>query len=339
MMNEAILYDRREARHVRCRACRRMCRIAPDERGACGARVNRDGRLYTLIADRVSAVNLDPVEKKPLYHFYPGTRVLSFGTLGCCFTCPGCQNWAISRRAPVEDDPSLRRLTPAEAVAMAARVGAAGICWTYNEPAIWPEHTVEAARLAKARGLYTAYVTNGMATRDHLDAVGPYLDAYRVDLKAFSRDGYRTVAGYAAFEDILDGVVYAKERWGMHIECVTNVIPTVNDGETELRGIARWMATALGPDTPWHVTRFHPCDGFAHLPATPLERLTLARAIGAEAGLRYVYLGNVPEGDRQDTHCPACGGAVITRNGFTALAGGLREGACRRCGTAIAGRW
>ncbi len=338
-MKEAILYNQLDDRHVCCRACQLTCLIAPDARGACGTRMNHDGRLYTLIYDRVSAVNLDPIEKKPLYHFYPGTLVLSLGTLGCCFSCPGCQNWTLSRRAPLEEEPSLRVLPPAEAVEIAIRVGAAGICWTYNEPAIWPEHTTEAARLAKARGLYTAYVTNGMATRDHLDIIGPYLDAYRVDIKAFTREGYRKVAGYAAYEGILDGVVYAKERWGMHIECVTNVTPTVNDSEAELRGIARGIISALGPDTPWHVTRFHPHEGFAHLPATPLERLALARAIGMEEGLRYIYVGNVPDDDRQHTCCPVCGHTVISRSGFNATTSGLRDGACARCGTAITGRW
>jgi pyruvate formate lyase activating enzyme len=338
-MKEAMLYDQLDAARVRCHACQWECVIAPDARGMCGTRINHDGRLFTLIYDRVSAVNLDPIEKKPLYHFHPGSQVLSLGTLGCCFACPGCQNWTLSRRAPLEDDPSLRRLTPAQAVEMAVRLGAAGICWTYNEPSIWPEHTVEAAQLAKARGLYTAYVTNGMATRAHLDRIGPYLDAYRVDIKAFSREGYQAVAGYAAYEGILEGVAYAKARWEMHVECVTNVTPTINDSEAALRGIAHWIATTLGPDTPWHVTRFHPYEGFAHLPPTPLERLTFAAAVGREEGLRYIYVGNMPGDDRQHTLCPSCGETVIARSGFSAEPSGLREGACTYCGTAIAGRW
>jgi pyruvate formate lyase activating enzyme len=337
-MHEALLYDRLADGYVRCAACRRRCTIAPGVRGACGVRLNRDGVLDALVATRVSAAHLDPIEKKPLYHFHPGTMVLSLGTVGCCFTCPGCQNATLSRTAPLDDDPSLHPLTPAEAVAAAMRMGAAGLCWTYNEPAIWPEQTIDGARLAKAHGLYTAVVTNGMATREHLDLLGPYLDAYRVDIKAFSVAGYRAVAGFPAFEEILDSAAYAKGHWGMHVECVTNVTPTINDSDEELAGIAGWIAGTLGIDTPWHVTRFHPCEGFAHLPATPLERLERAVQLGAAAGLRYLYVGNAPT-VHQDTCCPACGAAVISRQGFHVLRTALREGCCRQCGTKIAGRW
>lgn len=339
MMKEAILTETLDGGRVRCHACQWRCTIGPGTRGVCGTRVNRDGTLYSLIYDRVSAVHLDPIEKKPLYHFHPGTSVLSLGTLGCCFACPGCQNWTLSRGRPVEDDPSLIQLTPAQVMDAAVRHGAVGICWTYNDPAIWPEHTVEAATLAKAHGVYTAYVTNGMATREHLDAIGPYLDAYRVDIKAFSREGYQAIAGYADFDGILDGMAYAHSRWGMHVECVTNVTPTINDSDTELRGIARWIATTLGPDTPWHVTRFHPYEGFTHLPTTPVERLEEASRIGAEEGLRYVYIGNVPGDDRQQTRCPNCRDVVIARRGFTAEVTGMRDGACSHCHRPIAGRW
>ncbi len=300
--------------------------------------MNRDGRLFTLIYDRVSAVHLDPIEKKPLYHFHPGTAVLSLGSFGCSFKCPGCQNGELSRRAPVEDDPALRVLTPAAAVDAALHVEAAGLCWTYNDPAIWLEHTLEGARLAKAHGLYTAYVTNGTATRAHLDLIGPYLDAYRVDIKAFSPAAYRTVAGFADVAALLDGTAYAKARWGMHVECVTNVTPTINDADAELAGIAGWIVDALGPDTPWHVTRFHPYEGFAHLPATPLATLERAYALGRAAGLRYVYVGNVADDPRQETHCPACDAVGIRRSGYRAVSD-LRDGACPQCGGVIAGVW
>lgn len=338
-MHEALLSTHLDDRRTRCGVCLRRCVIAPGTRGQCQTRENRDGRLYTLIDDRVCAAALDPIEKKPLYHFYPGTPVYSLGTLGCSFTCPGCQNWQLSRRAPLADDPTLQRLTPTMAVEEAVRRGAAGLCWTYNEPAIWLEQTLEGAQRAKARGLYTVYVTNGTATREHLDLIGPYLDAYRVDIKAFSRAGYRAVAGFAAFEEILENTRYAHEHWGMHVECVTNVTPTINDSDEELGGIARWIADALGEDTPWHITRFHPYQGFAHLPATPLERLDRAEALGRAAGLRYIYVGNVPGDPRQHTGCPACGAMVIRRQGFTVTEMALRAGACACCGTAIAGRW
>ncbi|HEX2950967.1 MAG TPA: AmmeMemoRadiSam system radical SAM enzyme [Armatimonadota bacterium] len=338
-MKDALLYDRLDQQRVQCHVCQWNCIIRPGERGQCRTRENRDGMLYSLIYDQVSSVCLDPIEKKPLYHFYPGTRVFSLGTVGCSFACPGCQNWQISRSTPLEDDPSLDRLTPAQAVDMAVHSGAAGICWTYNDPAIWLEHTVEGAKLAKEHGLYTAYVTNGTATREHLDTIGPYLDAYRVDIKAFSRESYKTIAGYANFEKVLDGVQYAHERWNMHLECVTNITPTVNDSDDELRGIARWIAVTLGVDTPWHVTRFYPYEGFAHLPVTPLSRIDRAYAIGHEEGLRYVYVGNVPGDGRQDTCCPSCKHPVIRRVGFTVAQADLRDGVCPKCGTAIAGCW
>jgi pyruvate formate lyase activating enzyme len=230
-------------------------------------------------------------------------------------------------------------MTPSEAVARALRAKARGICWTYNDPAIWLEHTLEGARLAKAQGLYTAYVTNGTATREHLDLLGRYLDAYRVDIKAHSRSGYQTIAGYADFPGILDGVQYAFEHWGMHVECVTNVTPSINDSDEELQRIAHWIATALSIDTPWHVTRFYPYEGFAHLPATPQARLHRAYEIGKAEGLRYIYVGNVPGDPRQDTHCPCCGHAVIRRSGFTVTQLDLRHGGCPQCGTVIAGRF
>ncbi|MHB9026663.1 MAG: AmmeMemoRadiSam system radical SAM enzyme [Armatimonadota bacterium] len=339
MMKEAILYDKLDDRRAHCQVCVRSCVIRPGEWGFCRTRENRDGTLYTLIYDQVSSACMDPIEKKPLYHFHPGTRVFSLGSIGCSFACPGCQNWQISRRQPLDNDPTLYTLTPADEVKLAVREGADGICWTYNDPAIWIEHTLESAQLAKAQGLYTAYVTNGTASREHLDLIGPYLDAYRVDIKGFSRESYKTVAGYANFERILDGTQYARERWGMHIECVTNVTPTINDSDAELRGIAQWIAGKLSPDTPWHVTRFHPYEEFSHLPATPMERLDRAYAIGKEEGLRYIYLGNVPGDPRQDTACPNCGHVVIRRTGFSVGRVELANGSCAKCGTGIAGRW
>ena len=336
---EALLYDIQHGDRVRCRACLRQCVIAPGRRGMCRTRENQRGHLYSLIYDRVSSAALDPIEKKPLYHFYPNTQVYSVGSLGCNFTCPGCQNWQISRQTPLEDDPAARHVTPAQEVDAALRARADGICWTYNEPAIWLEHTLESARLAKERGLYTAYVTNGSATRDHLDLIGPYLDAYRVDIKACLPDSYRTISGFSSVGDILDNTQYARERWGMHVECVTNVTPTINDNEANLFGIAHWIATTLGVDTPWHVTRFHPADGLANLPVTPQESLDLALKHGQDVGLRYIYVGNVLGDAHQHTNCPDCRQPLIRRNGFAVVENRLVDGACPDCGTAIAGRW
>ncbi len=338
-MKESLLYDQLEDQRVRCSVCVRRCVIAAGKRGFCGARENHEGLLYTLIDDLISAACVDPIEKKPLYHFHPGTAVFSLGSVGCSFACPGCQNAHLSRRFPASDAAQLSRLTPAQAVETAVQRGAAGCCWTYNEPAIWIEYTLECARLARERGLYTAYVTNGTATREHLDLIAPYLDAYRVDIKAFSQRGYAAVSGFGEFEKILELTRYAREQWGMHIECVTNVTPTVNDSDRELHGIAHWIADALDVDTPWHITRFHPCEGFAHLPATPPERLERAYAIGREEGLRYIYVGNMPGDPRQHTRCPACARILVERRSFSVTQNTLQHGACPHCGTLIAGRW
>ncbi|HEY3376061.1 MAG TPA: AmmeMemoRadiSam system radical SAM enzyme [Armatimonadota bacterium] len=338
-MQEALLYQSLDKQRVSCDICQWRCVIPPGARGRCGTRENIAGRLYSLIADQVSAACVDPIEKKPLYHFYPGSRVYSLGTVGCSFSCPGCQNWHISRHRPLTDDPSLKRLTPAEAVTNARGLGAAGLCWTYNDPAIWLEYTLAGARLANSHDLYTAYVTNGTATRAHLDAIGPYLDAYRVDIKAFSATSHKALTGFTRVEGIREGMQYAHDRWGMHIECVTNVTPTLNDSDEELRGIAHWIATALGVDTPWHVTRFHPYEGLAHLPATPLATLDRAYRIGKEEGLRYIYLGNVPDDPRQHTCCPACKAVIIQRAGFGVTANRLVDGKCPQCAAVISGRW
>lgn len=230
-------------------------------------------------------------------------------------------------------------MTPKMAVDRAQAIGADGICWTYNDPAIWVEHTVEGAKLAKEHGLSTIYVTNGTATKEHLDLIGPYLDAYRVDIKAFSTEGYGTIAHFSAYEQILAGVQYARERWGMHIECVTNVTPGINDSDVELSGIANWIATVLGIDTPWHITRFYPYQGFEQLPITPLERIDQAYNIGKSAGLRYIYVGNVANDPRQNTVCPQCARTLVARTGYSISHIQIEDGKCPACGMVIAGRW
>lgn len=338
-MREALLYQEVGEGRVRCDVCQVRCVVPEGGRGTCRTRVNRQGRLYTLIYGLASSAGVDPIEKKPLYHFYPGTSVFSAGTRGCNFRCPGCQNYEISQDSPDESGWGLYRLTPEESVALALEHRCQGICWTYNEPAIWFEHTLDTARLAKDRGLYTAYVTNGTLTPEALDMIGPYLDAYRVDLKAFSREAYRRISGYARFEGILEVAVRARQRWGMHVECVTNVTPTVNDDPGMLRELARWIRDALGAHTPWHLTRFYPCLDLAHLPPTPVDVLERTRAMALEEGLAYVYLGNVPGHPGENTYCHGCGELVIRRSGMAVSRMEMAGGACRHCGTRIPGRF
>lgn len=282
---------------------------------------------------------VDPIEKKPLYHFYPGTNVLSMGTRGCNFHCPGCQNWEISHDSPDEFGRNMEAMTPVESVDVAVRTGCAGICWTYNDPTIWLEQTLEAMIEAKARGLYSAYITNGYATPEHLDMIGPYLTAWRLDLKGFTKESYKHITGLARWEEILDIAKRAQFHWKMHVEVVTNVTPTMNDDEKTLRDIARWIKTELGEMTPWHATRFHPYLDLSHLPPTPIRALERAYEIGREEGLKYVYVGNLPGHAWEDTYCHGCGKAVIQRRGFAVARATLRKGLCPHCGTRIPGRF
>lgn len=329
---------------LKCMACQRGCVLGPDELGFCRVRVNRDGRLIPLSYGRVAAMHLANVERKPLFHFYPGEVMLSVGGLGCNFRCPGCQNRDLAH-ADVPDRLSSFQYVPPEAlVRQALRQNLLGISWTYNEPAIWFEYTLAGARLAKPDGLLTNYVTNGSLTREALDEIGPYLDAYRVDIKGFSETTYRRVANFAGgrgsgFRGILEVAQRAKSRWGMHVECVTNVIPGMNDSDEELRGIAQWIASALGRDTPWHVTRFVPHGDLGHLAHTPVSALERARDIGMAAGLHFVYIGNVSGHPAENTYCPECERVLIERAVFGPPEVHLDDGACPGCGYKLPGRF
>lgn len=338
-MLESMLYDKLDKNKVRCRICQVRCVISKGKRGACLTRINEDGTLYTMIYGVTSSVCVDSIEKKPLYHFYPGTKILSMGTRGCNFKCPGCQNWEISHDSPDELGRNMEKLTPADSVALAKRLGCHGIGWTYNDPSIWLEHTLEAAQRAREEGFYSAYMTNGYATPEALDAIGPYLTAYRVDIKAFSRGSYKDISGLGRFEEILEVTKRAKFHWNMHVECVTNITPTINDDEKLLRDMARWIKNDLGEFTPWHVTRFYPYLDLSHIPPTPVKTLERVYEIGREEGLKYVYVGNLPGHPWEDTYCHHCGECIIKRRGFAVAQAKLVDGKCPHCHTDIPGRW
>ena len=333
MPAEALLYDRLDNRRVCCNVCLWRCRINPGKAGVCGVRRNEKGSLQLLNYAKVSSLAADPIEKKPLFHFFPGSSVLSFGTVGCNFHCIHCQNWEIA----CVDDPAsarhaLREVTPREAVKMAEENGCAGLAWTYNEPAIWFEYTLDSARQAHQSGLYTVYVTNGYMTPEALDTIGPYLDAWRVDVTGYSDKLYRGLAKVKHWRGILETAERAKDRWDMHIEVVTNIIPSLNDDDEQLTGIAGWIKEKLGELTPWHVTRFHPHRGLLHIPPTPVATLERAYKIGREAGLRFVYTGNVPGHKYENTVCYKCGNMAIERVGYDIKVTGVRGSSCARCG-------
>ena len=338
-MREAILYDRLGKGRVRCKVCRHRCIIPSGRRGYCNTRLNREGTLYTLIYNQVSSVSNNPIEKKPLYHFYPGSFYLSIGSIGCNFRCPGCQNWEISHAEIMETGRGTEEMTPEESVDLALRHGSRGISWTFNEPAIWLEYTLDGARLAKEKGLYTVYVTNGYISPEGLEVISPYLDAFRVDIKGFSEETYRKITSVRALSGVLESARLAKRRYNMHVECVTNVTPTINDDEDELKGLAEWIRDELGPDTPWHVTRFYPHLDLSHLEPTPIEKLERIRQIGFEAGLHYVYLGNVPGHEGENTWCHSCQALLIERYGFDVIKNNITGSKCPRCGVKIAGRF
>lgn len=331
-MKKAILYTRLKDNKVKCNVCPRRCTIAPDKRGYCGTRLNRGGTLYTLIYGKASSIAADPIEKKPLFHFYPGSSVLSFGTLGCNLRCKHCQNWQIAHAEPDLEGRGLTDVSPEEAVRLAERYGCRGIAWTYNEPIIWLEYTLDTAKLCKEHDLYTVYVTNGYITPEALDAMGPYLDAFRVDVKGFSNDFYRWLAQVPDFTPILEAAIRAKEKWNMHVEVVTNIIPTHNDDEGQLRGIARWIRESLGVLTPWHVTRFYPYLELSHLYPTPVETIERAREIGFEEGLCFVYVGNIPGHPGEHTQCYNCKNLVIERRGYSLGRYEVEDGKCNFCG-------
>ncbi|MBI2868245.1 MAG: AmmeMemoRadiSam system radical SAM enzyme [Chloroflexi bacterium] len=334
-MREAMIYEKLTFPMVRCHTCQWRCRISQDRFGVCGMYQNQNGALYNLNYARASSVAVDPIEKKPLYHFYPGSQVFSLGGMGCNFHCKHCQNWEISSPDADSLKTGCHELQPDAAVDMAVGYRCQGVAWTYNEPTIWFEYTHDGARLAGEKGLYTVYVTNGYATPQSLDAIGPHLGAWRVDIKGFSDTFYRDLARVPHWREILDITRRAKEKWNMHVEVVTNVIPTMNDDDAQLSGIAGWIASALGDLTPWHVTRFYPLHQMAHLNPTPVATLEHAWEIGRQAGLKFVYVGNVPGHHSENTVCYACGNIVVERHGYRVRVLGLNGSKCKHCGAEL----
>jgi pyruvate formate lyase activating enzyme len=280
---------------------------------------------------------ISPIEKKPLFHYYPGSKWLSLGSLGCNFKCPGCQNWGIAHARPDEGERTVRSILPGEVLQLAKDNDCMGISWTYNEPTLWFEYTLHCAKCAKEGGLKTNYVTNGFITAEALDLIGPHLDSFRVDIKGFSRESYRRIAHLDRFEGILEVTVRAQRKWGMHVEVITNLIPGYNDDIQQLKNIAAWIRDHLGKSTPWHVTRFVPHLDLSHVPSTSVRRLEMAREVGLKEGLNYVYLGNVHGHPAENTYCPHCGNLLIRRDGFTVVRNDLVDCGCGHCGSPISG--
>ncbi len=333
-MKKSMLAERLEEGRARCHLCMRRCVIPPGELGYCKTRRNIEGTLYALSYGQISSVLISPIEIKPVFHFYPGSRWLSLGSLGCNFRCKHCQNAHIAY-ADFDGDNATHFLGPGHALKLARQHGCLGMSFTYNEPTTFFEYTFDCAKLAKQAGLFTNYVTNGYMTSEALDTIGPHLDVFRVDVKGFSDSFYNEIANVRDFTVVLSTAERAKHRWNMHVEVVTNVIPGYNDSDQEARNIAHWIAESLGPDTVWHVTRFFPHSELGHLEATPVSTLERFHEIGQTAGLKFVYLGNAPGHPLENTYCPACGKLVIGRNQHLVTELYVAEGGCRYCGQSL----
>ncbi|TLM68853.1 MAG: AmmeMemoRadiSam system radical SAM enzyme [Deltaproteobacteria bacterium] len=334
-MHEAMFWEKAGDGRVRCGLCRFSCLIAPARRGRCGVRENVDGTLYALTYGKVVAEHVDPIEKKPLFHFHPGSRSYSLATVGCNFRCLHCQNFEISQW-PHERDGIPGDDRPPQAIVDAARRSdCLSIAYTYTEPTIYFEYAYDAAVLARRNGVQNVFVTNGYTTTAALETIAPYLDAANVDLKAFSERFYREVTG-ATLAGVLD-TLRDYRRLGIWLEVTTLVIPGWNDEPDELQQLAGFIARELGREVPWHVSAFYPTYRMLDRPRTPAATLERAAAIGREAGLQYVYVGNLPVPGGEDTRCPHCGAVVIRREGFRLQTLEVQDGSCRLCGGAVAG--
>lgn len=319
---------------VRCVACAHRCLVRPGRAGICRVRENRDGRLVTTVFGQAVAANADPIEKKPLFHVYPGSIAFSIATRGCNFHCLHCQNWTISQAERDGRNVGAFDLPPDAVVAAALAAGSRSVAYTYTEPTVFIEYVVEAARLAIAAGLANVLVTNGYQTPEALDLLAPLVQAANVDLKSFDDRFYRRIVG-ARLAPVLDTLVGMRRR-GIWVEVTTLLIPGLNDDPSELASLAGWIAAEMGPETPWHVSRFFPTYRLTDLDPTPAATIRRAVEAGRAAGLRHVYSGNLADGD-EDTCCAGCGETLIRRYGFVAVRAALVDGRCARCGRSLAG--
>jgi len=321
---------------IRCTLCPRGCVVARDERGFCGARCNLDGAYYTMVYGKVAAKKLDAIEKDPLYHFHPGTKTLAVATAGCNLDCSFCQSWQMAQSRP-EDVPS-ESLTPAQVADAAVAAGCQGICFTYTEPINFIEYACAIAEEAHSRGLYAVCHTAGYVNPGPLKDLCRAMDAFAVDLKGSSEEFYREHCGNAKLQPVLD-TIQAIHQSGKHLEIVTLVLPGLNDTPEGIVLMANWIASALGPDVPYHLTKFFPEYKLKNLQATANAKLEEVRgAVYQQSPLRYVYIGNVPGHGGQSTYCPTCNARVVWRVGYTVREIALRNGRCP-CGTRVKGVW
>lgn len=333
-VREASFYQKLPERAVQCKLCPRECVVAAGERGFCRVRENRKGTYYTLVHSRVVAAHVDPIEKKPFFHFLPGAMAFSIATGGCNVNCKFCQNWEISQARPEQ----LRAIyLPPKDLAQAARQNECPIlAYTYSEPIVFSEYVLDAAEAGHAEKVRSVVVSNGFIQQEPLRRLCEGVDAIKIDLKSFSEQYYREVVR-GALQPVLETLATVRRR-AQWMEIVYLVVPTLNDGEAEFRGVARWIKANLGADVPVHFTRFYPKYLLTNLPPTPVATLERAKAIADAEGLQYVYIGNVPGHAGENTYCPKCRNLLIERAGFTIAQMHLKNGKCK-CGQAVPGVW
>jgi pyruvate formate lyase activating enzyme len=333
-MKEAQFYEKLDDSKVRCHLCNHHCLISSGKRGLCGVRENREGILYSLVYGKVVALNVDPIEKKPLFHFHPGSTSLSLSTVGCNFKCLHCQNADISQYPSIRGgEIAGRDMSAEDVVSTAQNAGALSISYTYTEPTIFMEFALDCAKLAHEKKIKNVFVSNGYTTAEAVKAIAPYLDANNIDLKG-GDDFYLKVCG-ARLQPILDTISLMYEL-GVWIEITTLIIPGYNDSDVTLNKIAEFIAS-IDKSIPWHVTQFYPTYKLLDQPRTPLATLKRARQIGKKAGLKFVYEGNVPGENGENTYCPACEELLIKRTGYLIENNNIHNGRCRFCNTVIEG--
>jgi pyruvate formate lyase activating enzyme len=336
-LKQAVLWETSgEDKKVRCKLCNWRCVIDDGKLGRCCVRKNIDGVLYSLNYDKVCSANPDPIEKKPLFHFQPGTSSFSIATMGCNFRCEFCQNWQISQAAIENGRIDGQAIAPEQIVAGAVRSGCKSIAYTYTEPTIFMELCNDCGHLAKERGLKSVFVSNGFMTREAIDFAGDWLNGINVDLKSFSEDYYKRLCK-ARLQPVLDTISYIAKQTDIWLEVTTLLVPGENDSDDELRQLADFIVSKAGADVPWHISRFHPQYKYLDSVATPAESLVRAEQIGKAAGLHYVYLGNVPGAKSESTFCYKCGRTLIERMGYQISANHIKNSCCPDCGVKIAG--
>jgi pyruvate formate lyase activating enzyme len=335
-LKKAVLWQSAEDTKVRCNLCSWHCLIAKDKTGYCAVRKNIGGTLYSLNYDKVCAANADPIEKKPLFHFQPGSRSFSIACVGCNFRCEFCQNWQISQMALEDGRIDGQAVSPQKIVEAALQSNCRSIAYTYTEPTIFMELAEETGQLAKQKGMANVFVSNGYMSREAIDFACEWLDGINVDLKAFSDDYYKSLCK-ARLQPVLDTISYIAGDTDIWMEITTLIVPGRNDSVDELKKLADFIVSKAGPDVPWHISRFYPAYNYTDAESTPVETLQRAEQIGKAAGLHYVYFGNVPGSQGESTYCYSCNSLLIERVGYTIRANKIKNSCCPACGTKIAG--